>query len=151
MTAQTDLTIQFKLGPNGKQPTQAHATDAGYDVYASSDPIFHENYVEYKTDLFLNVPVGWVCLIFPRSSITKQDLLLKNSVGVLDSGYQGEVGFRFLDTNPENSEFTLDGVYKKHDRIGQLVFVKLPTVSWQQVEEFGETSRSVNGWGSSGK
>ena len=48
-------------------------------------------YYEYGTGLGLEIPEGYVALLFPRSSISNTDHYLRNSVGVIDSGYRGEI------------------------------------------------------------
>ncbi len=83
-----------RLNSNAKIPTYANPGDAGMDIYATSMK-FTEDYIEYGTGLSFEVPEGYVMLIFPRSSISNKDLVLSNSVGVLDSGYRGELRFRF--------------------------------------------------------
>lgn len=155
-----ELTVQFKLGPEGKQPTKANPHDAGWDIYASSDAIIINQYIEYKTDLFISIPEGWVGHIYPRSSISKYDLMLCNSVGTIDSGYLGEISFRFNRILQEERSFDMGGpkrwypgdtLYKKGDKIGQFVFSKVPTLAWKEVTEFEDTVRGSGGFGSSGQ
>ena len=73
-----------KVHPDAVLPKRAHPTDAGMDVTAISMEMT-EDYIEYDTGLQFQLPVGYVMLIFPRSSNSKKDLLLCNSVGVLDA------------------------------------------------------------------
>jgi dUTP pyrophosphatase len=71
--------------------------DAGYDVVAIDDGTWSESgtYLEYRTGIALEVPQGFHVELFPRSSISKYDLLLCNSIGLVDNGYRGELLFRF--------------------------------------------------------
>lgn len=73
-----------KLDESAVIPQYAHIGDAGMDVTATSVNVT-EDYIEYGTGLAFEVPEGYCMLIFPRSSNSKKDLLLANSVGVLDS------------------------------------------------------------------
>ena len=73
-----------KVDANAVIPFRAHPTDAGMDVVAVSMEMT-EDYVEYDTGLQFQLPRGYAMLIFPRSSNSKKDLLLCNSVGILDA------------------------------------------------------------------
>ena len=132
-----------KIHPDAVIPKYAKLGDAGMDVVAISKKEFiGSKYIEYETGLSLEVPEGYVCLIFPRSSISNKDLLLCNSVGVLDSGYRGELIFRF-------KKFGED-VYEVGDRIGQIMIIPYPNVEIQEVDELNESARGEGGWGSTG-
>lgn len=162
----------MKLKSNATIPIKAHDTDACYDMIATSINKT-EQYIEYGTNIAFHIPKGYVGLIFPRSSVTKEDLMLKNSVGIIDSGYLGEVMFRFTKiVNSAFHEMTLsngthsDGInkvidikvierelqiYNIGDRIGQIMFIKLPKTKLIVVDDFDETKRGVGGFGSTGK
>ncbi|HEY5235416.1 MAG TPA: hypothetical protein VIJ14_04485, partial [Rhabdochlamydiaceae bacterium] len=126
------MKVKFKkLSEDAILPSYAKPGDAGMDITATSDGIFNRSeegdlwyYVEYKTSLSVEIPEGYIGLIFPRSSISKSALVLANSIGVIDSGYRGEIGFRFkVDTGLTNEAYMGPrnaAVYKKGDRIGQL-------------------------------
>jgi dUTP pyrophosphatase len=83
-----------KLDERAVVPSYAKEGDACFDLTAVSVNTAND-YIEYGTGLAVEIPVGHVGLIFPRSSVTSKDLMLKNSVGVIDSGYRGEIKFRF--------------------------------------------------------
>ena len=81
--------------PEAKVPKYAKPGDAGMDMYCTDFSMDeYGNYV-YYTGVHMAIPSGYVGLIFPRSSISKTGLSLRNSVGVIDSGYRGEVMFKF--------------------------------------------------------
>ena len=89
-----------KLHPDAVIPSYAKPGDAGMDLTAISKRVetgSDENgeYIEYGTGLAIEIPEGHVGLVFPRSSVSKKDLFLANAVGVIDSGYRGEVKLRF--------------------------------------------------------
>lgn len=125
-------------------PAYAREGDAGMDISAISKTIT-DKYIEYGTGLAVAIPEGYVGLIFPRSSISNKELLLSNSVGVIDSNYRGEVKFRFKynQTSPDN-------YYAIGDRVGQLIIMPYPRINLVQVESLDETNRNTNGFGSSG-
>ena len=68
-------------------PTYAKPGDAGMDltcvkiIYNAEDGC-----ITYDTGIQMEIPEGHVGLLFPRSSISKKDLILTNHVGVIDSG-----------------------------------------------------------------
>ena len=136
-----------KLDSKAVIPAYANPGDAGMDVYATSMK-FTEDYIEYGTGLSFEVPEGYVMLIFPRSSISNKDLVLTNSVGVLDSGYRGELRFRFKKLR-EAGKLRMD-LYNPGDKIGQIMIIPYPTIEFEEVESLSDSVRGVGGFGSSG-
>lgn len=134
-----------KVHPDAVLPKRAHPTDAGMDVTAISMEMT-EDYIEYDTGLQFQLPAGYVMLIFPRSSNSKKDLLLCNSVGVLDAGYTGNLKFRFKLT----TEGYTEKIYNPGDKIGQIVILPYPEINFIETEEFDETDRGSGGFGSTG-
>jgi dUTP pyrophosphatase len=132
-----------KLSKESILPFYAKDGDAGMDLTCIS--LSKENkYLEYGTGLAFEIPKGYVGLVFPRSSISKTDHFLKNSVGVIDSGYRGEVKLRM--SIPASKEFR----YNIGDKIGQLLIVKLPWVEIEEVETLSSSDRGNGGFGSTG-
>lgn len=128
-----------KLDPQAVVPKYAKQGDAGLDLTAVS--VKHcTNYVEYGTGLGVEIEAGNVGLLFPRSSISKTGHRLLNSVGVIDSGYRGEIKVRmsWANTNP----------YDIGDKIAQLVIVELPKVVIEEVQELNDSDRGEGGFGS---
>jgi len=136
-----------KLNPLAKDPIKANEADAGFDLVATSleHPLGSTGvFVEVCTGISLEIPKGYVGLLFPRSSITKTKHFLRNSVGVIDSGYRGEVKLRFSLDESSTS-------YQIGDKVGQIIFIKLPAVELIEVEELSPSVRSTGGFGSSGR
>ena len=135
-----------KLNENAVIPTYAKDGDAGMDLVATriiSNTTFD---VSYGTDLAMEIPNGFVGLVFPRSSIRKYELVLSNSVGVIDSGYRGELQATFKKENGLDSL-----AYKVGDRIAQIMIIPHPTIEFQEVDELTNTERGEGGFGSTGK
>jgi dUTP pyrophosphatase len=130
-----------KINPVAVIPKYSKEGDAGMDVVAISRKE-NEKFIEYGTGLCFEIPKGYVCLIFPRSSLSNKDLILANHVGVLDSGYRGELKFRFKKIGEE--------IYEIGDRIGQIMIIPYPQVEFEETEELGESQRGESGWGSTG-
>ena len=84
-----------KLHPEAIIPSYATQGDAGMDMTAITAQIDKSGlFIEYGTGLAVEIPEGYVGLLFPRSSLSKTSLVLANHVGVIDSGYRGEIKFR---------------------------------------------------------
>lgn len=136
-----------KLIETAVMPRYSKPGDAGMDLVATS-MTYTNLYEEYGTGLAFEIPEGFVGLLFPRSSVTNTDLILGNSVGVLDSSYRGEVKFRFKRVI---NTFSFGSDYKVGDRIGQLVVIPFPKVEVQEVIELSDSERGTGGYGSTGK
>jgi dUTP pyrophosphatase len=135
-----------KLDEKAVIPKYAKEGDAGLDLVATSKD---ENamYIEYGTSLAVELPEGYVGLLYPRSSISKYHLSLANSVGVVDSGFRGEIRLRFKKTSTSIIETT----YNIGDKVGQLIVMPYPKIELVEVAELGNTERGEGGFGSSGK
>lgn len=137
-----------KLDSKAVIPAYANPGDAGMDVVATSVK-FEENYIEYGTGLSFEIPEGYVMLIFPRSSVSKKDMILANCVGVLDSGYRGELKLRFKIVYQAGR--LLRDFYNPGDKIGQIMIIPYPTIEFTEVDELSDSERGEGGFGSSGK
>jgi dUTP pyrophosphatase len=137
-----------KLVENAVIPAYSKKGDAGLDLTAVSVS-FEKNYVSYKTGLAVEIPEGFVGLLFPRSSNSKMDLILTNSVGVIDSGYRGEIELRYkLVANGVTPSIV--GTYNIGDRVGQLIIIPYPSIEFEEVTELSTTERNTGGYGSTG-
>jgi dUTP pyrophosphatase len=135
-----------KLNSNAVIPSYAKDGDAGMDLVATriiSNTTFD---VSYGTDLAMEIPNGFVGLVFPRSSIRKYELALSNSVGVIDSGYRGELQATFKKTNGLDSL-----AYKVGDRIAQIMIIPHPDIQFEEADELSDSERGDGGFGSTGK
>jgi dUTP pyrophosphatase len=151
--SKTENTNQYSIDVNIKKlnesaiiPTYAKDGDAGLDLVATeilSNTTFD---VTYGTGIALEVPKGFVGLVFPRSSIRKYDLTLSNSVGVIDSGYRGELQVTFKKTNGLDSF-----KYNVGDRIAQITILPYPKINFKKVDNLSDSDRGEGGFGSTGK
>ena len=137
-----------KLHPDAIIPKYAKAGEAGMDIHtvARGEADKYGNMV-YKTGLAFEIPDGHVGLIYPRSSVSKTPHSLRNHVGVIDSGYRGEIIFKFGWVESSSNETQ---VYDKGDRIGQIMIMPYPQVEFNEVEQLSETDRGAGGFGSTG-
>ena len=133
-----------KLVPEAVKPKFGKPGDAGADLVATSIDTHRDGQIVYGTGLAVEIPEGMVGLVFPRSSIRNYDLVMSNSVGVIDSGYRGEIMVTFNIKNPWHQ------IYDIGDRIAQLVIMPVPLVQYTEVAELSETNRGTAGHGSTG-
>jgi len=132
-----------KLREEASIPFYAKEGDAGMDLTALT-VTRNSKYFEYGTGLAFEIPKGYVGLVFPRSSISNTDHFLRNSVGVIDSGYRGEVKIRMSIPALGAKEYLLG------DKVAQLVILKLPWVEIEECQELSDSERSDGGFGSTG-
>lgn len=156
------MKVKFKkLVPEAVNPTYAKYGDAGLDLTAismdyapsASEIDFSSTkdehgyfYIEFGTGLAIEIPEGYVGLIFPRSSISKTAMILANSVGVIDSGYRGEIKFRFKSNNLYTGKN-----YKVGEKVGQLIIIPYPQIELEEVDELSDSERGTGGYGHTGK
>lgn len=144
------MLVKFsKLTTEAVLPSYSKLGDAGLDLTAISMNYVRTeqvDYYEYDFGLSVEIPNGYVGLIFPRSSISKTDLILANGIGVIDSGYRGRLSARFRKTTGSPH------VFKVGERIAQLVIIPYPNIEVQEVpyEDLSKTERGIGGYGSSG-
>lgn len=116
--------------------------DCGYDLTAVSVNNT-DLYVEYGTGIAVEIPEGFVGLLFPRSSVSKYGLVLANCVGVIDQNYRGEIKARFkkVGNGPE---------YQVGDKVAQLLIMPVAEPEWVEVYSLSDTNRGSGGFGSTG-
>lgn len=134
-------------------PKYAKYGDAGLDLTAVSRKYDNDGNIVYNTGLAIEIPYGYVGLLFPRSSISKKDLSLCNSVGVIDAGYRGEIIFKFKPALGYITE--LEGYvspqYEIGERVGQLLIIPYPSIELEEVDNLSNSDRGEEGYGSTGK
>lgn len=146
-----------KLSKDAKIPLQGSTFAAGYDMYATSVS-FIKNYlvegrsyvdpfvVQYGTGIAIEIPKGYCGLLFPRSSVYKNNQSLCNSIGLIDSDYRGEIKFNYYNFDRKKSN-----LYNIGDRVGQLVIIKHEDLNFKEVDSLSDTARGKGGFGSTGK
>jgi len=136
-----------KLHENAVIPVYSKPGDAGLDLVATSIDDDSYNNIIYGTGLAIEIPEGHVGLLYPRSSNSKTDLYLTNHVGVIDSGYRGEIMFKFRPINGIEDAF----IYAVGDRVGQLIIIPYPSIEFVETGELSDSDRGDGGFGSTGK
>lgn len=157
------MQVKFKkIHPDAVIPSYAKEGDAGLDLTAISAEVT-DGLITYGTGIAVEIPEGYVGLIFPRSSVFKTKQTLSNCVAVVDSGYRGEIKFNFYTKTIKASTrigdlvefkegiFANEECYEAGHRIGQLIILPYPQIECVEVNELSETERGIHGFGSSGK
>ena len=148
-----------KLDPNAIIPTYSKNGDAGLDLTITKIINETKKDITYGFGIAMEIPYGYVGLVFPRSSVRNYNLLLTNCVGVIDSGYRGEIQSTFKKMNTVRTEPIKYGsrnaplrndVYSVGDRGAQIIIIPYPTVKFTEVQELSETERNDGGFGSTG-
>lgn len=141
-----------RLCDNAIIPQYAHATDAGMDLVATSYEYNEELHCHvYGTGIAVEIPEGYVGYIFPRSSNRKTESYLTNHVGVIDSGYRGEIMASFKTRDFKEGEIQqLYKPYEVGDKIAQLIIMPYPKVEFAEVAELSSSDRGEGGHGSTG-
>ena len=137
-----DLQFFFtRESPEVRAPTRAHADDAGFDVEAIALSHVVGDVEFYKTGLRVMPPPGIYFDLVARSSISKTGYMLANGVGIIDSGYRGEILIALRRMTPSAS-------LELPCKIAQLVprrFIELRAV---EADTLDVTERGMGGFGS---
>ncbi len=143
--------LQVRIERSELEPTRANPTDAGLDL-RSSQTVYLEpgKRTLVGTGVQVKIPPGYVGFLVPRSSLSKRNVAMTNSVGIIDSDYRGELMASLVYWGLE-----ANCVIEKNERFAQLVVVPvaLPDVlvRYQDDETWNDTTRGIGGFGSTGK
>ena len=148
-----------KLHQSAVIPAYSKPGDAGLDLTATRVIKDTPTQITYGTDISIEIPEGYVGLIFPRSSIRDRGLYLSNSVGVLDSGYRGEIQFTFIKLTggegyydeTRNTETAIHNFYEVGERVGQIIILPYPQIKFEETHTLSTSERGTGGFGHSGK
>lgn len=156
------------------EPVRASSGAAGWDLYTAED-VTLEPYraIIVPTGIKAALPQGTVLLIVPRSGFSlKNQIIMPNSVGVIDEDYRGGIGITMMWTPPLDTLFqtaveeksgdfivSSGAVYTKpvppffipkFTRIAQALLLPYYEQEWRRVDELPETARGTGGFGHTG-
>ena len=151
-----------RLSEKAVLPKKAFPTDGGYDMYATSIEFDDYGNIVYGLGWAFEIPEGYVGLLFPRSSTSKFDINMQNSIGLIDCHFRGEVKAKYRPTSTqpvrgaktnciEVYQSNSADIYEVGDKVAQMVFIKLPETELKEVEELSKTDRGEGGWGHTGR
>ena len=138
-----------RIRPEAREPTRAHAGDAGYDLRSVEEVSLRPGgRALVRTGISVAIPEGYAGLVLPRSGLAmRHGISPVNTPGLIDSGYRGEIMVPLINHDPEEVFRVERGM-----RVAQLVFVRAEAVAFAEVEslEAGTDGRGEAGFGSSG-
>ncbi|HEV7861873.1 MAG TPA: dUTP diphosphatase [Acidimicrobiia bacterium] len=138
-----------RLDPTLPLPAAAHEGDAGYDLRAREAVVLPPGggRAAVPTGVAVAIPLGWAGLILPRSGLAlRHGVSCLNAPGLIDAGYRDEIRVILVNHDPTEPFKVEVG-----DRIAQLVIQRAESVEWEAVEDLGESSRGMGGFGSTGR
>lgn len=142
------LPIRVSLKNSGNKPNRAYPSDAGADLVARENTWLQtKKRTLVPTGVSIEIPVGYVGLLAPRSSLSKYDIIMTNSIGIIDSSYRGEILASLMYIGENEYGYTIPS----GERIVQLIIVPIILPIFNVVNELSESDRGQGGFGSTGK
>ncbi len=144
------MKVRFtKLDARATAPTYGTVAAAGADLYAlpgGDVSVAPGETVLVHTGLALEIPVGYMGLVFARSGLaSKRGLAPANKVGVIDADYRGEIMVALYNQSVKTQ------VIASGERVAQLVLVPFLAAEYEESESLSETDRGAGGFGSTGR
>ena len=142
-----EMLLDMKLEKGAPLPKHAQPGDAGIDLTTREDATIYPHTTKMlPTGVHAAIPRGYVGLCISRSGIaTKKGLVLANGVGVIDSGYRGEIMAPLHNISHKPQEV------KAGERICQMVILPFMPVTCRDNDSLDETERGADGFGSTGE
>ncbi len=143
------LKVKFKKkDESSKLPVKGSLNAACYDVYAHSIKLERPDKIIVGLGFMTEIPPGFKGILVPRSSISKTNWMLANSMGIIDADYRGEwmmvlrtTGSVMYDALP----------FAVGERCAQIYFDKVNDIEIEETDELSDTVRGEGGFGSTGK
>jgi dUTP pyrophosphatase len=136
-----------RLDPEVPLPAYAHPGDAGADLVTTSDlTLGPGERAMVGTGIAVALPAGYAAFVHPRSGLAHRlGVSIVNTPGTIDAGYRGEI--RVLLVNHDLRE---PAVFRRGDRIAQLVVQRVERARFHQVDMLPGSARGADGYGSTG-
>lgn len=136
-----------RLDPNIPLPFCEHPGDAGYDLYSRVELTLEPGQRQVvPTGIAMAIPKGFAGFILPRSGLAaKRGISIVNTPGLIDSSYRGEIKVVLINLDSASVFHIRPG-----DRIAQFLVHQVESVSFEVVEDLGQTKRGISGFGSTG-
>jgi dUTP pyrophosphatase len=136
-----------RLDPGLPLPRQAHAGDAGADLFAAADvELAPGQRAVVPTGIAIALPDGYAAFVHPRSGLAaRHGVTIVNAPGTVDAGYRGEIRVTLLNTDADHPVR-----FQRGDRIAQLVVQRVERPVFHEVERLPGSARGAGGFGSTG-
>jgi dUTP pyrophosphatase len=140
------MIVNFTVDNDNCIPYKKHDTDAGFDLRSNMDffDIYPYEFKQIYTGVKVAIPPGYMGMIVPRSGLGSKGFTLRNTVGIIDSDYRGEI--ILMVTNNSKSPIPIN----KYDRVAQLIFVPVLLPTLNLVNTLDDTIRGEGGFGHTG-
>ena len=145
----TKVPLRFINDSENKNPEYAYQSDSGFDLRSSEDIWIHPNSRKLiSTGMRFDIPEGYEIQVRSKSGLAlNQGLMVLNSPGTVDSGYQGEIKVIMFNTTNEKVKI------EKGQKMAQAVLCPVVSGKWVdliRVETINDKDRNSNGFGSTG-
>jgi dUTP pyrophosphatase len=136
-----------RLDPGVPVPAYAHPGDAGADLVTTIDlTIAPGERVLVGTGIAVALPDWFAAFVHPRSGLAHRlGVSIVNTPGTVDAGYRGEIKVLLV-----NHDLREPAIFKRGDRIAQLVVQRVERARFHEVERLPGSARGANGYGSTG-
>lgn len=136
--------LDVMLENNALKPTKAHEADGGFDLYSRESVVIPAGKSHiFDTGVHVYIPTGMVGFLKSKSGLNVKNGI--TSEGVIDAEYTGSIVVKLY--NNSDSDYFVD----KGNKITQLVFLPIPSITLREVDNFKfDSERGTNGFGSSG-
>jgi dUTP pyrophosphatase len=143
------ISLEYTSSSDNKEPEYAYESDSGFDLRSTEDVWIYENDRKLiPTGLKFDIPDGYEIQVRSKSGLAlNQGLMVLNSPGTVDSGYQGEVKVILFNTTNQRIKI------EKGQKIAQAVLCPVVNGKWVnlvKVAEIGQKDRNDKGFGSTG-
>src|SRR5690606_762291 len=135
------------LDPGVPVPAYAHPGDAGADLVTTDDvTLAPGERALVGTGIAVALPAGYAAFVHPRSGLAHRlGVSIVNTPGTVDAGYRGEIKVLLV-----NHDLREPAVFRRGDRIAQLVVQRVERARFHQVETLPGSARGDGGYGSTG-
>ena len=142
-------TLRLQLHyPDMPVPQRAHPKDVGFDLTAMALEPHNERLFFIDTGISVEPPEGYYVEVVARSSLSKTDFILANSVGIIDPDYRGRIRLALRYLGEGSGADAAAGLIGR--RVAQLILRCREEANVAVVSKLGETGRGAGGFGSSG-
>jgi dUTP pyrophosphatase len=143
------INLEYTNDSDNKEPEYAYESDSGFDLRSTEEIWVQANDRKLiPTGLRFDIPDGYEIQVRSKSGLAlNQGLMVLNSPGTVDSGYQGEIKVIIFNTTKERIKI------EKGQKVAQAVLCPVVNGKWinlVKVEEIGEKDRNDKGFGSTG-
>lgn len=140
------IPVGIKVADGAKRPDYASSDDSGADLYILEDVYIAPGArgLKIRTGIKLDLPAGFEVQVRPKSGVST-NTTLRVILGTVDAGYKGEIAIMVDNLSDEV-------IYvSKHKAIAQMVLQSVPMMKFEDRDEFSQSKRGENGFGSTGR